>query len=120
MLLNKLLCAFVGPLAYSYLCGFVFHAGRVGFVGVTRPLACEVRPHNGVQGRCPPDSTGATHLQFGPLSYRSEGRARVRIGHTHTVILSNWPRNVLLFSINDSIANLIDYQCSTVIYTRSN
>lgn len=50
------------PLNGTYLRGFVFHAGRVLSVGVTRPLACEVRPRDRIQGRCPPDGTGIPNL----------------------------------------------------------
>lgn len=50
-----------------YLCGFVFHTGGVGSMGVPRPLASEVWPCDGVQRRRPPDGTGTPYLQLGPF-----------------------------------------------------
>lgn len=55
-------CVGVGGEAAVYLCSFVLHAGRVWSVGVSRPLASEVRPCDGVQGGRPSDGAGTAHL----------------------------------------------------------
>ncbi|TNN49673.1 hypothetical protein EYF80_040123 [Liparis tanakae] len=41
--------------------------GGVGAVRVPGPLASQVRPCDGVQGRRPPDGTGAPNLELGPF-----------------------------------------------------
>ena len=67
-----------------YLCGFVFHTGSVRSMRVPRPLACEVRPCDGIQGRCPPDGTGTPTLQLGPFGWGEKKKETGWGSHTHT------------------------------------